>query len=84
MDLPYSIQLPDGGGPAPPLSLLPDDVLCIPVSEDAGFAHQALVLQLIACNFPVDGFQAEQESSMTKPAQGEMAAAQPSGQPATL
>lgn len=56
--LPYGIELPDGGGPAPPLSLLPDHVLCKLVSEDAGFAHQALVLQLLACHFPVDGFQA--------------------------
>lgn len=74
MDLPYSIQLPDGGGPAPPLSLLPDHVLCILVSKDAGFAHQTLVFQLIACYFPVDGFQAKQKGAMTKPVQEEISA----------
>lgn len=77
--LPYSIELPDGGRPAPPLSLLPDHVLCILVSEDAGFAHQALILQLLARYFPVDGFQAQQKGAMTKPAQEEVSAIQPSG-----
>jgi hypothetical protein len=74
-DLPYSIELPDGGSPAPPLRLLPDQVLCILVSEDAGFAHQALVPQLLARQFPVDGFQAQQESAMAKPAQEKHSAA---------
>lgn len=74
VDLPYSIQLPDGGGPAPPLGLLPDDILCVLVREDAGLAHQALIPQLIARYFPVDGFQAEQKGAMTKPAQEEISA----------
>lgn len=77
--LPYSIELPDGGRPAPPLSLLPHHVLCVLVSEDAGFAHQALILQLLARYFPVDGFQAEQKGAMTKPAQEEISAIQSSG-----
>lgn len=76
--LPYSIELPDGGRPALPLSLLPHHVLCVLVSEDAGFAHQALILQLLARYFPVDGFQAEQKGAMTKPAQEEISAIQSS------
>lgn len=77
--LPYSIELPDGGGPAPSLSLLSDYVLSVLVSEDAGFARHALVFQLLACYFPVDGFQAQQKCAMTKPAQEEISAIQPSG-----
>lgn len=66
--LPYSIEPLDGGGPAPPLRLLPDEFLRVLVSEDAGLAHQALVLQLSACHFAVNGFQAQQEGAVAKPA----------------
>lgn len=76
--LPDSIELLDGGCPPPPLCLLLDQVLCILVSEDAGFAHQALVFQLFACQFLVNGFQAQQKGAMAKPVREESSAAQAS------
>lgn len=76
--LPHSIELPDGGDPAPPLSLSSDQVLGVLVSEDAGFAHQALVSQLLARHFLVNGFQAQQKGAMSKPARNEHAAVQSS------
>lgn len=76
--LPDSIELLDGGHPAPPLCLLPDEVLCILIREDTRFAHQALISQLFACHFPVNGFQAQQKGAMAKPAREETSAAQAS------
>lgn len=75
---PYSIEALDGRDPAPPLRLLPDQVLCVLVSEDAGFAHQALISQLFARHFLVNGFQAQQKGAVAKPAREKSPATQPS------